>query len=83
MVAEPIPFRPKRGRPSRADELQLEMDSRRLEERRMAVEVRPLLARLYLVAHEVGPAAHSTVVQLDQHLTRHERRWVPTGPEAA
>lgn len=75
--------RARRAADARSDNLAMELDSRRLEERRMAAEVRPLLARLYLITHDVGPMAHSTVAQLDHHLTRHARRWQTTGPEAA
>lgn len=76
--AEPIPIdRPKRGRPTIADVLRIELDSRRVEERRMARDAAPLVSRMYLVAHEMGPATWQVVAALDHLLTRHARRWTP------
>lgn len=72
----------RRGRPSRADVLQMELDSRRVEERRHAREMAPLVRRLELVAHAVGPEAWQTVAAVSRLAQRHARRWEPE-PEAA
>lgn len=86
LTARPRPV----GRPSNRDlvervrtledaliDARMELDSRRFEERRMAREAGPLIARLHLIAHEHGPVAFQTVAALDVLLTRHGRRWTP------
>jgi hypothetical protein len=80
-TAQLIRFQPRMGRPSKADELALELAARQTEEQQMAEAVLPLVRRLRLMAS--GPVAESTVAAIDQALTRHARRWAPTGPEAA
>lgn len=65
----------KRGRPSKADELQLELSARQLEERRFAREAEPLLRRLSFLAIELGPASLATVQHLAYLHDRHRRRW--------
>lgn len=84
MAAEIIPIlRSRRGRPSAAMDLRMELDSRTLEERRYAREQQPLIERLYMVAREFGPQAHSTVAHLDALANRHRRRWEPQSDDAA
>jgi hypothetical protein len=80
-TAQLIRFQPRMGRPSKADELALELAARQTEEQQMAEAVLPLVRRLRLMAS--GPVAESTVAAIDQALARHARRWAPTGPEAA
>lgn len=79
-LAEVIPFRPKRGRPSKADEATLELAMRRSEEQEQALVVEPLLRRMELVAHEFGPVAWQTYAALAQWHRRHGRRWAD-GPD--
>lgn len=76
-----ITFRPRMGRPSRADELRLELAAREQEERSMSESVLPLVRRLRLMAD--GPVAAATVAQIDAALARHARRWAPQPPDAA
>lgn len=85
-LATVVPFRKaKRGRPTKADELQIELDSRRLEERRFARDAEPLLRRLSFLAVELGPASLATVNHLSYLHSRHRQRWTsePDGDAAA
>lgn len=83
VLAEVIPLRPKRGRPSKADEASLELAMRRSEEQAAAVVVAPLLRRMELVAHEFGPAAWQTYAALAQWHRRHAARWAEDEGRAA
>lgn len=75
-LATVIPIdRPRRGRPSIADDLRLELSARRQEELDAAGSVEPLLRRLELVAHEYGPAAWQLASGLAYWHDRHRRRW--------
>lgn len=78
-TAAVIPFRT--GRPSKADDLSLELAARAAEEAQMAEAIAPLVARLRLMA--AGPVAVATVSAVEAALTRHARRWTPQPPEAA
>jgi hypothetical protein len=80
-TAQLIRFQPRMGRPSKADDLALELAARQQEEQEMADAIGPLVQRLHLMAN--GPVARTTVAAIDQALARHARRWAPTGPEAA
>jgi hypothetical protein len=80
-TAQLIRFQPRMGRPSKADDLALELAARQREEQEMADAIGPLVQRLHLMAN--GPVARTTVAAIDQALARHARRWAPTGPEAA
>lgn len=76
MVAEVIPLRKHAGgRPSKADDLQIELDSRTVEERRFAREAEPLLRRLAFLSVELGPASMATVNHLAYLHQRHRQRW--------
>lgn len=79
-TAAVIPFRPRMGRPSKADDLRMEFAARADEEQQMADAIRPLVRRLRLMAD--GPVAVATVAAIDAALERHARRWT-TPPEAA
>lgn len=74
-LADVIPLRPRRGRPSKADEASLELAARRSEEQAMALAAGPLLRRMELVAHEYGPAAWQVYAALAQWHRRHAARW--------
>ena len=74
-LAPIIPFRPKRGRPSKQDESTLELAMRRSEEREQALAVEPLLRRMELVCHEFGPVAWQTYAGLAAWHRRHSARW--------
>lgn len=74
-LAPVIPLRPRRGRPSRADELAMELAARRAEELGAAGAVGPILRRMELVAHEFGPAAWQTYAALATWHRRHAARW--------
>lgn len=85
MVADVIQLPKKHagGRPSRADDLQLEIDSRTVEERRFARDAAPLLRRLAFAAVELGPTTLATVNHLSYLHERHLRRWSAEDPESA
>lgn len=84
MVLAPVlALHRKRGRPSKADILRMELDSRRLEELRMADHAAPLIRRLYVVAEEIGPACWQTVAALDALHRSHARRWRRDGEDDA
>ena len=74
-----LPFR-KRGRPSKADELRIELDSLTVEERRFARESAPLLRRIAVVCMAMGVHAYGSYRDLARLHERHSRRW-ETGPE--
>lgn len=77
-----VPMRKTRSRQTSA--LQIELDSRRVEERRFARDAEPLLRRLAFAAVELGPAAEATVQHLSYLHYRHRARWQPQGePEDA
>lgn len=83
-LAPVIPIdRPKRGRPSKADEAVLELAARRSEEQAAAVAVEPLLRRMELVAHEFGPTGWQTYAALAQWHRRHGARWADDDGAAA
>ena len=71
--AHVIEFRPRMGRPSKADELRMEFVARQQEEHAMSEDVLPLVKRMRLMA--TGPGALATVAAIDAALTRHARRW--------
>jgi len=76
--------KPRHGRPSRADDLQDELIARRHEETEFAAIAAPLLRRLAYLTHDIGPAAHMTVMHLQALHVRHLRRWTsPDDGEAA
>jgi hypothetical protein len=79
--AQVITFRPRMGRPSKADDLALELAARQQEETEWSEEVMPRIRRLQLMAS--GPVARATVAEIEAAMTRHQRRWTPTSPEAA
>lgn len=89
MVAEVIPLEPRRrGRPSAAadaEEARMELDSRTLEERRMARDLAPIIRRLEFGIIELGggPRWMAEVHRLDYELRRHARRWSPAEPGEA
>lgn len=85
VLAPVIPLKKRGGgRPSKASVLQIELDSRTLEERRFARDAEPLLRRLAFAALELGPAAEATVQHLNYLHDRHRRRWTfEPDPEAA
>ncbi len=76
-----IPFRPKTGRPTIADDLRLELHARAAEEREQAAKVAPIihLGRRSRDPHVMAAA----LVAAEAFIVRHQRRWSPTGPEAA
>lgn len=83
VLADVIPLRPKRGRPSKADEASLELAMRRSEEQAASEAVGPLLRRMELVAHEFGPTAWQTYAALAQWHRRHAARWAEDEGRAA
>ena len=80
-TAAVIEFRPRMGRPTKADDLRLEFAARQQEEQEMADAIAPLIRRARLMA--TGPTALATVAAIDAALARHARRWAPQSPEAA
>lgn len=82
-VSNVIPFHAKRGRPSKEDEATLELAMRRSEEQAASEAAGPLLRRMELVAHEVGPVAWQVYAALAQWHCRHARRWADETPEPA
>lgn len=73
--------RPKRGRPSKADEATLELAARRSEEQAMADLLFPLLQKAKLAARHHGRTEFEVVAAIDHLLTRHARRWADEEPE--
>lgn len=83
MTAEVIPLRHPRGH-SQTSELQLELDSRSLEERRFARDAEPILRQLEFAVSELGPQWLAKVHHLMYLHSRHRARWSPQpDPEAA
>ncbi len=76
-----IPFRPRMGRPTQADDLALELEAREQEEREQAAKVAPIIhiGRRSRDPHVMAAA----LVAAEAFIVRHQRRWSPTGPEAA
>lgn len=74
-LAPIIPFRPKRGRPSKQDEATLDLAMRRSEEQEQALAAEPLLRRFELMAQEFGPAGWQVYAGLAHWHRRHSARW--------
>jgi len=73
----------KRGRPSIADELRLELESRAFEELSFHAQAEPLLRRLEVVARASGPVTFKAIAALMHLHERHGRRWLPEMDDAA
>lgn len=58
-------------------DLRMELEARRSEAIRLVIDAQPLLSRLELIAHEVGPVAFQHVAALRGLLARHAARWEP------
>lgn len=58
-----------------------ELEAHRQEALAFADLCWPLLTRLEVVAQAVGPLAHQTVLTLEAHLARYERRHLEPEPE--
>lgn len=76
-----IPFRPRMGRPTKADDLALELEAREQEEREQSAKVAPIIhiGRRSRDPHVMAAA----LIAAEAFIVRHQRRWSPTGPEAA
>lgn len=66
-----------------ASDLRMELGVRKAEAIRLVVDSQPYLARLELVAHEVGPVAMQHVLGLRMRLDRFARQWDDDGGTAA
>lgn len=75
--------RPKRGRPSKADEATLELAARRSEEQAMDDQLFPLMQQAKLIARRQGSAEFRVIATIEALLTRHARRWADPEGEAA
>jgi len=66
-----------------ADHLRMELDVARTEAIRLVIDCQPHLARLEMVAHEIGPVALQSVFALRVLLDRNIERRTPRPDGAA
>jgi hypothetical protein len=80
-TATVIPITRKRGRPAEVHDLALELEAREEEEREQAAKVAPIIhiGRRSRDPHVMAAA----LIAAEAFIVRHQRRWSPTGPEAA
>ena len=76
-TATVIPYRPRMGRPSKADDLRMELDARTAEERAMSENVVPII-RAGRRSHDPRVMA-AALVAAEAALVRHQRRWTDGG----
>ena len=65
----------KADRRTEVSDLQMELTARKSDALRLVIDSQPYLARLELIAHEVGPTAEQTVMGLRARLNRYVVQW--------